>query len=441
MTRGALRVFLRALLRIFFRRIELAGLDRLPADGPAMLVANHPSTLVDPILLLAFAPRPVSFLAKEPVFRMPVIGRAARALDSIPVYRSMDGADPRRNAETFARARALLQRGGVLALFPEGTSHDDPRMKPLKSGAARIALGAAATGEGLELSIVPAGLTFTDKGTFRSEVLLAFGPPIAVAPAPLSARGEPEPRQVRALTGQIQAGLDALVLQAESEGALGLAAGAEQVLSEGDDSSLAGRVELRQRLLAGRAWLAVHDPDRLEGLERRLRRHLALLEAARLEGPGLARLRATTLARGLLHLLLAPLAAAGVLLHFVAWHAVDRLARRFARGDQSMQATLKLGLGLALYPATWIAAGVAVGLRLGAGAGVLAGVAGLFLAAAAVAFGEGSEPVRTLARATRLRLGLPGALSRLRAERETLRGELLAAAALIPEDRSRPRVP
>jgi len=433
MTRAALRVLLRALLRIFFRRIELAGVAQLPATGPAVLVANHPSTLVDPILLLAFAPRPVSFLAKEPVFRMPVIGRAARALDAIPVHRKMDGADPRQNAATFARARALLGRGGVLALFPEGTSHDDPRMKPLKSGAARIALGAASTGEGLALSIVPVGLVFTDKRTFRSEVLLSFGAPIAVHPVTLTARGEPAPPEVRALTGRIQAGLDALVLQAESAGALALAAGAERLLTAGEGSSLADRVSVQQRLLAGRAWLVAHDPERLEALERRLRRHLALLEAARLDGPErLAPLPAATVARGLLHLLLAPLALAGVVLHFPAWHAVDRLAHHFAHGDRSMDATLKLGLGLVLYPATWIAAGVAIGAGLGAGAGLLAGAAGFLLAAAAVAFDEGSEPVRTLARAAVLRLGHRGAPARLRAEQEALRAELLATAERIP---------
>ncbi len=435
MIRAVLRVALRALLRIFFRRIELSGLDRLPATGAVVLVANHPSTLVDPILLLAFAPRPVSFLAKEPVFRMPVIGRAARALDAIPVHRAMDGADPRRNAETFSRARALLRLGGVLALFPEGTSHDDPRMKPLKSGAARIALGAASTGEGLPLSIVPAGLVFTDKGTFRSEVLLAFGAPIEVAPGPLTPRGEPTTPTVRALTARIQAGLDALVLQAESEGALGLAAAAERLLSEGGGSTLAERVELRQRLLAGRAWFVANDPARLASLELRLRRHLDLLEEARLDGPErLAPLRAAALARGLLHLLLAPLALAGVVLHFAAWHAVSALAHHHARGDRSMDATLKLGLGLLLYPATWLAAGVAAGAGLGLAAGLLVGVAGFFLAAAAVAFDEGSEPVRTLVRGALLRLGHRGALARLRGEREALRAELITAATLVPTE-------
>lgn len=435
MTRAALRIFLRALLRVFFRRIEVNGLDRLPATGPVVLVANHPSTLVDPILLLAFAPRPVSFLAKEPVFRMPVVGWGARALDSIPVYRAMDGANPRRNAETFSQARTLLRRGGVLALFPEGTSHDDPRMKPLKSGAARIALGAASTGDGLSLAIVPAGLVFTDKRTFRSEVLLSFGAPIAVDPVALTTKGEPAGPDVRALTGRIQAGLDALVLQAESDGALALAAAAERVLTGSEASTLAERVSLRQRLLAGRAWLAAHDPARLQRLELRVRRHLALLDATRLGSPEpLGRAGAGPLARGALYLLLAPLAIAGVALHFAAWHAVDWLAHRFAHGDQSMDATLKLGLGLVLYPATWIAAGVAVGYRLGAGAGLLAGLTGFFFAAAAVGFDEGSEPVRTLARVAVLRLGHGDALARLGAEREALRAELLEAADFVPAD-------
>ena len=94
--------------------------------------------------LLCFAPRRVSFLAKSPLFRMPVIGSLVRALDSIPVYRRQDeGADTSRNRETFGRSAALLRRGGTLAICPEGASHSEPYLLPLKTGAARIALGAA----------------------------------------------------------------------------------------------------------------------------------------------------------------------------------------------------------------------------------------------------------------------------------------------------------
>src|SRR4029453_633474 len=106
----------------------------------------------------------VSFLAKEPLFRMPIIGAIVRAMDSIPVYRRMDQADTAQNAVTFEAARSLLARGGSLALFPEGTSHSDSRLKPFRTGAARIALGAGLDG----LVIVPAGLFYTAKSRFRS---------------------------------------------------------------------------------------------------------------------------------------------------------------------------------------------------------------------------------------------------------------------------------
>ncbi len=435
MIRSLLRAFLRALLRVFFRHIELAGTANLPAHGPVMLVANHPSSLVDPVLLLAFAPRPVSFLAKEPIFRMPLVGRAARALGSIPVHRAMDGADPRRNLATFAAARALLRRDGVLALFPEGTSHDNPHMKPLKTGAARIALGAASAGDALPLRIVPVGLVFTDKGTFRSDVLVSFGAPIEVEPAPLSPEGEPAGPEVRLLTGRIEAGLAALVLQAESEGALALAAAAERLLTAGDEAPLAERVALRQRLLGGRAWLEARDPSLLASLEQRVRRHLDLLDAVGLSGPEpLARIRAAALGRAGLHLLLAPLALAGFLLHLLPWCAVDALARRLARGDRSMAATLKLGFGLVAYPVTWALVGAGAGLWRGAPAGVAAAGAAVLAAGAALAFDEGSEPIRALLRALRLRLGRRGALERLQVERDALRAELLAAAVALPPE-------
>ena len=226
--RRVITVVLRFALRVFFRRVEVVGRSRVPRDGACLFVLNHPNGLVDPVFLLCFAPRPVSFLAKSPLFRMPVISFFVRALDSIPVYRKQDeGADTTRNRETFERAAQLLRRGGTIAICPEGASHSEPYLLPLKTGAARIALGAASVrdegggmrdevndkdeegrmrdevkGEGgrvkdevnavehvlhpsslrphPSLSIVPAGLYYTAKTTFRSGALLYFGEPIEV---------------------------------------------------------------------------------------------------------------------------------------------------------------------------------------------------------------------------------------------------------------------
>ena len=209
MLRRAITSLLRFALRVFFRRIEVVGRSRVPRDGACMFVLNHPNGLVDPCFLLCFAPRPVSFLAKSPLFRTPVIGFFVRALDSIPVYRKQDeGEDTSRNRETFARAAELLRRGGTIAICPEGASHSEPGLLPLKTGAARIALGAASvedkdngasftpsphlsTSTSSSLKIVPAGLYYTAKTLFPKRRAALLRRAMEVAPVELDERGEP----------------------------------------------------------------------------------------------------------------------------------------------------------------------------------------------------------------------------------------------------------
>src|SRR5207253_8897946 len=215
MIRRITTAVLALLAKVFFRRIELSGVEKVPPTEGVIFAVNHPNGLIDPLFLLVFAPRPVSFLAKAPIFRMPVIGWFARALDSIPVYRRQDNMPTESNRATFAAARGLLARGGAIAIFPEGTTHSDPRLRELKTGASRIALGAS-----IGVTIVPTGLYYTAKKTFRSAALAVFGAPIVVEPEPVNAEGEPRPESVDALTRRIEEGLAAVTLQADSREAL-----------------------------------------------------------------------------------------------------------------------------------------------------------------------------------------------------------------------------
>src|SRR2546426_7312084 len=108
---------------------------------------------------------------------MPVVGFFCRALDAVPVHRRQDaGFDGAQNRETFEAARRVLAHGGAIAIFPEGASHSEPKLRPFKTGAARIALGAAAAlSAAPPVRIVPAGLYYRAKRTFRSAALLYFG--------------------------------------------------------------------------------------------------------------------------------------------------------------------------------------------------------------------------------------------------------------------------
>jgi len=254
MIRRIIVAILRFAMRVYFRRVEVVGLEHVPPRSPVIFVLNHPNALVDPAFLLSLAPRRVSFLAKSPLFRMPVLGYFVRAMDSLPVYRRQDeGEDVSKNREMFVAARKLLAQGGTIGICPEGVSHDEPRLRPIKTGAARIALGAVSTGEVTDLKIIPAGLYYTSKTKFRSAVLLYFGKPIDVEPVELEPDGNPPRAAVRELSNRIESALREVMLDAEHEEALQTITRAERIFSseadEEEDESLADELQLQQRFV------------------------------------------------------------------------------------------------------------------------------------------------------------------------------------------------
>ncbi len=429
MIRELVRRPLCAVLRLFFRRLEVSGRERVPA-GPVIFILNHPNALMDPLVLLCRAGRPVAFLAKEPLFRMPVIGLFVRAMDSIPVYRRMDQADPGQNAVTFAAARALLARGGSLALFPEGTSHSDPRLKPFRTGAARIALGARVDG----LHMVPAGLFYTAKSRFRSGASLQFGEPVPVPVAGFAPGGEPAPDAVRALTSTLEDALKTLTVQADRYDALLLAEAAERIWSSATEGpkELAGRVELRRRLLEGYSILRGTHSARVTALERRILRYQAALDSAGLSPELLPAtgyrpaIVARAVARGVLFLILPlPLALLGLVAHFPAWLATSAVATRFRR-NPDVVSTVKALAGLLCYPLTWgILMGVATE-RWGLAGGGAAALLGPVSAYAALRFAEEIDRLAGGARGLVLSLTGRWRFLRLVAERKAIRDELSA---------------
>jgi glycerol-3-phosphate O-acyltransferase/dihydroxyacetone phosphate acyltransferase len=360
--RNAITAFFRLCVRIFFRRIEVDGLEQVPRDAPVIFAVNHPNGLVDPLFLLCFTGRPVSFLAKAPILGYPVIGWIARAFETIPVYRKQDNTTGS-NEETFGRAREILRRGGSIAIFPEGTTHDDPQLRELKSGAARIALGASLP----DLRIVPAGIYYTAKHVFRSAALVVFGDPIAVPPV-----GD-APEEVDRLTDAIDAGLDAVTVQADSHAALDLIARAEDIFSADDEQPLAEEFELRRRFVEGYHFLRTHDPARLEKLRSTITQFEAELRAANLD---VHELRSrVSMARVLRVAVLLPIAIVGAVINYPAYLLIGFLARRFAKGEGAVLATIKFLAALALYPVTYIAVAILTASRFGWIAGVLTGLA------------------------------------------------------------------
>ena len=441
MLRRILTAVLRLTLRIFFRRIEVNGLEHVPLSEPVIFVLNHPNALVDPVFLLCLAPRRVSFLAKAPLFRMPVIGYLVRAMDALPVYRKQDeGEDTSKNRETFEMARSLLKRGGTIAICPEGVSHNEPRLRPLKTGAARIALSAESSGKPLGLRIVPAGLYYTSKKTFRSSALLYFGAPLAVESVALDENGEPARADVRALSDRIERALREVMLDAQHEEALSTITRAERIFSSSEEQgagaveqSLTRELRLRRRFVEGYAWLLARAPERLAELEARLRRYEAELRQAGVDPQDLSaplsskfQIVGHLISRLLLFLLLFPVANLGLFIHFPAYKLAGYIAVRFSYNSDDVVSTIKIIAAMLLFPLTWIALALLCYFALG---WPLACVALLFMpfaGYAAVRFNEEFDQFVGGARAlvyfiTRRRFFL-----QLLAERNAIRKEILA---------------
>jgi len=434
MLRTVVRQVFGVALRVFFRRIEVVGAGHIPASGPVIFVLNHPNALIDPVFLLCLAPRPLSFLAKAPLFKTPVLGWLVRAFDSIPVYRRQDEAGEVDNQDTFRRARALLERGQAVAIFPEGTSHSDPRLKPLKTGAARIALGTALDG----LQIIPAGLYYDDKASFRSDALVVYGEPFVVPRAALDERGEASADAVHALTRRIEQALHDVTFQADQAEALALIARVSRIFAATSEApwSLANGFDLRRRMIAGYNQLRAADPAAVAEIQARVARYERDLAALGLApehyGPGdfslAGSLRYAARSAATL-LLLLPLALLGTALHFPAYWITDLLARRIARGDQDMPATIKMLAALLLYPLSWIALGVALGWQFGLLVGLLAGLLLAPLsAAAALRFWERFASVGAAARGLLLFVTRRNTLARLHADRLAIRAGIVELA-------------
>ena len=363
MIRRVIVGLLRLALRIYFRRIEVTGVEHVPLGSPVIFVLNHPNALVDPVFLLCLAPRPVSFLAKAPLFGMPVIGYLVKALDSLPVYRRQDeGQDVTRNQETFVAARKLLARGGTIAICPEGVSHDEPGLKPIKTGAARISLAAVSTGEVSELKIIPAGLYYTSKTSFRSDALLYFGNPIHVEPVTLEPDGTPPREAVRELSAEIEKALREVILDARHEEELQTTARAERIFTSAtpEEESLKDELRLQQRFIKAYSILQSLQPERLRRLELRMMRFEQELNQAgvdpdELSPPGSTlRVFAAILRRSFLFLLMLGPAAIGTVAHYPAYKLGGFLSKQLSRDSEDVISTVKIISAMLLFPLTWI---------------------------------------------------------------------------------------
>lgn len=355
-------------LRWFYRDVEVSGLERVPRSGPVLVAVNHPNALVDALVVGDLLPRELVLTAKATLFEHPVLRALFRWVKIVPLRRVSDEAkrnaaalpDVARNEQAFRAILDALAAGEAVLIFPEGKSHSEPSLAPLRTGLARIALQARDERGVAGIRLVPLGLTFERKWNPRTRIFVHVGEPIALDAWRAPSGSNP----VDALTADVDAALRAATLNFrsadEAERVLQLSrllAGVfdpeHSVGSAGPP--LASEVEIVRRLLVVQRSLPTAARERADMLVRRLdafrdelaRRHIAVSDVTISERLG-AGARFGVREGGLLALT-GPIAFWGRVNHWLPLALARRIAHRRSKSpeDPAMY-TLVVGLLLVL---------------------------------------------------------------------------------------------
>ena len=350
-----LKLLLRHALHVFFRRLDVEGLEQVPARGPLLLAANHPNTLIDVLLVGCSVDRKVGFVAKATLFKgLP--GLIFRYFGAVPVARKMDGevseAAKRKNADVLAYCEQTIADGQAILIFPEGISQDDPQLMKLKTGLARIALGAARRTDA-PVQIVPASLIYDDPGTFRSRARVRFGAPIDVTPFvklqdDLTARGEEPFQAARSLTEAVREGLLEGAVHVDDSQRAPLLRELDLLYGDALETDAGGRLAATAALARALNDFAQREPERLAAIEADVQAYRETLERHGVDDYAVRVRQATPrpgAAANAAFFLGAPFAWWGILNHAV-YYQIPKIFVGLLKADRLYTSTIKLLIGL-----------------------------------------------------------------------------------------------
>jgi 1-acyl-sn-glycerol-3-phosphate acyltransferase len=170
-------------LHWFYREIRIVGKEKIPTRGPLLIAANHQNALVDSLIAGWVTPRRITMTAKATLTDNPLIAALFKIVGVVPLRRTSD--EPRnsvglpldrsRNVGAFREILRILEKDGAVLIFPEGKSHNEAGLEPLRTGLARLALQARDEQSIKGVRILPVGLTFEYKAAPGSIVGVQVG--------------------------------------------------------------------------------------------------------------------------------------------------------------------------------------------------------------------------------------------------------------------------
>ncbi len=165
------------IFKIFYRKIEYYGLENIPQDKPVFVACNHPGGFIEPCILAVVSKYPFYFLVRGDLFAKQPMRWLLEQTNQIPIFRKKDGMNNmKKNQGSFTYVNKMLSENKSIMIFSEGSTEDMKYLRPLQKGLARMAHNAM--DQGLDVHIVPVGITYTKQEKMRTEVFCKVGKPI-----------------------------------------------------------------------------------------------------------------------------------------------------------------------------------------------------------------------------------------------------------------------
>lgn len=345
-----LKLVTRTCFWVYYPRTTVLNRQNFRFNRPTILVSNHPNTLLDPLHAAVRVPMIVHFLANASLFSSPFLKWFFSTFFCIPVERPQDvGGRKIDNKEAFRQASDFLGTGGCLYIAPEGTSFKGRRVRPLRTGAARIALDAEDNqGFGLGLSIMPVGLTYEASNCFRSRLTIYAGEPIWIKGYEALYRQDAF-QAARQLTDDLEETLRSLVIHTRDEEEDRLAARLESLMRNSKPVTEPVHFARTQYLIAQLRDWQERSPAEAIQFRQEVGSYFNNLDEQRTEDRALARpprplwLHFTGL------VILFPVFLHGLVHNFLPAFIPVGLARRL-KLDVEYNSTLKILAGLITFP-------------------------------------------------------------------------------------------
>lgn len=367
-----LKTLIRWGFKVHFKNIYLINEENVPLDKPVLLTPNHSNALIDPIIMGSTFKTDLAYLTRGDIFKGKAVLWLFNELNMLPIFRQRDGVEQmKKNETTFEKCEELMRDKQKLVIFVEGDCIVEKRLRPLKKGMARLAIGSIEKyGRDLDIQIVPVGINYTHHKLFRKEVMVRYGKPIPLSDY-YDTLDKNKARAIKAINRDVKDAMHEHIVHIAQDSEIDTVDKYHQIFRNQFKFSPLPVVKHTPQRLDGEIAIAnkindmaAHDKENYQATTEKVNAYFEKLAAYGLDDLGVADTYKNNLWRGIWLLLTLPIMLVGYIGNYLPARIAKWLADTKTDGEVFYTTTYFVG-GVLLYTIYFILLSIILGITLG----------------------------------------------------------------------------